>query len=195
MRVRGEVRAVLTELHGHIENSQMISPLRLMDPFALEGGRHQPVPFLLIEDPRLFDQSRKQIWQLDRPVWKHGQSTRNQRSILDGSGADEPLIIYTGEIGLEARDMLPQFCIFDSQDHPERLAYIYWNSLKDLTISKLIRVSSHAFYLRRYAQRIANLWEKNTHAGLPYMPKQRCHSMADRTKPSSISTPTWRACQ
>ena len=69
------------------------------------------------------------------------------------------MIVYTAEIGMEAKDALPQVCIFDSQDRPD-LAYIYWNGLKDLTVSKLMYVSSHAFYLRRYARRVADLWEK-----------------------------------
>ena len=37
---------------------------------------------------------------------------------------------------------------------------VCWNSAKDLSRSKLIHVSNQAFFLRRYARRVAWLWEK-----------------------------------
>lgn len=35
-----------------------------------------------------------------------------------------------------------------------------WTSPKDLTVSKGLHISIQAFYLRRYAQRVVALWEK-----------------------------------
>jgi hypothetical protein len=55
--------------------------------------------------------------------------------------------------------MLPQACVFDSYSQPARPAYIYWNCARDLTVSKLLYISIQPFYLRRYAQRVANIWQ------------------------------------
>ena len=70
-------------------------------------------------------------------------------------------MIYTSNLRADAREMLPQACLFDSQDNPEHPPYIWWNCLKDLTVSKFNHVSNQAFYLRRYARRVAGLWEKD----------------------------------
>ena len=159
-QVLGDVLALLHELQSRDEKGALIPFLRPMDPFALEGERRRPVPFLVIEDAQLIDASRKPLWQIDRRVWKNAQYTRDQRGILDVHVGDEPLVICTGGIGAEAKYTLPQACLFDSQDHPERPPYIWWNSLKDLTSSKFTHISNQAFYLRRYARRVAWLWEK-----------------------------------
>ena len=155
-RTRSDVLSILSRLRSRDESGEMTPLLRLIDPFALEGERSRRVPFLLIEDSQLLNQANK---QLDRNVWKNGLYTRDQRHSLDVYVGGEPLLIYTGNIGAEARDMLPQACIFDIEDHPERPPYIWWNSLKDLTFSKFLHASNQAFYLRRYAQRVASLWE------------------------------------
>src|SRR6185369_15901250 len=141
----------------------MIPFLRTMDPFALEGPRGSPSPFLLIEDSHLFDQSPGQPMKVIRNTWKNGDYTRSQRSRLEVYTGGDPLVIYTGDvgkIGIEAWASLSQACIFDSEQHPEQLPYIYWNILRDLSISKMLHISNQAFYLRKYAQRVADLWEK-----------------------------------
>jgi len=157
-KIRSEVAELLNRLYGRDAKGEMTSFLRAMTPFALEG--EPPRHFLLIDDRQLFDQSRLRANRLDRNVWKNCQYTAQQGGPLKIYAGGEPLVIYKTDLGAEARDMLLQACIFDSQDHPERPPYIWWNSPKDLTASKFIHVSNQAFYLRRYATRVATLWEK-----------------------------------
>ena len=157
-----DVRAALNELHGRDKSGEMNRTLRQMDPFALDRESHHPVPFLLIEDPQLSDdESRKDSGRVDRHTWKAGPHTRERTGPGEVHVGGEPLVIYTSNnLRADAREMLPQACIFDSEDKPEQPAYIYWSCLKDLTVSKFNHISNQAFYLRRYARRVATLWEK-----------------------------------
>jgi hypothetical protein len=56
--------------------------------------------------------------------------------------------------------LLPMAWLSDSQDDPNQPVRIVWNVVNDLSASKLTHISNQAFYLRRYAQRVAALWEK-----------------------------------
>jgi hypothetical protein len=163
MNTRGDVLTALTALQARDQHGEMIPFLRPMDPFALEGER-PAVPFLLIEDPLLFEKPPgQQLLKVARASWKNGDHTRGKRITADVYLGGDPLVIYTGNIGktgIQPWSMLPQACIFDSEEHPEQLPHIYWNSLQDLSISKMVHISNQAFYLRRYARRVAELWEK-----------------------------------
>ena len=156
-----DVRAALNELRDRDKSGEMNRSLRLIAPFALERESHHPVPFLLIEDPQLADdESRKDSGRVDRHAWKAGPHTREGTGPGEVHAGGDPLVIYTSNLRADAREMLPQACIFDSQDKPEQPAYIRWNCLKDLTVSKFNHISNQAFYLRRYARRVASLWEQ-----------------------------------
>jgi hypothetical protein len=159
MPVHGAILALLTQLQRRDLNGAMLPFLAAMDPFALEG-EHAAAPFLCLEEPALLDPASKQRGRLNRAAWRFGPGTRNPRPARDANVGGEPLEIYTGEVGPEARLLLPQVCLFDSVEQPERMPYLYWNSLKDLTFSKALHVSLQAFYLRRYACRVASLWQK-----------------------------------
>jgi hypothetical protein len=159
-RTHHAMRALLNDLRSRDEHGEMMADLQGLDPFALEGEIHRPSPFLLIEDAPLFAGSGASPRQVNRAAWKNGRDT-GQRSPMDVYTGGEPLVVYMGDIGGDARHALPQACILDSQDHPERPPYIWWNSLRDLSPSKFMHISNQAFYLRRYARRIASLWEKD----------------------------------
>ena len=79
---------------------------------------------------------------------------------LEDELGGEPLIVYTGDMGAEAGELLPQAYLMDFLDAPAQPPVIYWNSLRDLSASKSIHISNQAFYLRRYARRVAQLWEQ-----------------------------------
>jgi len=160
MKTRSDIGAMLKELIARKDKETIISFLRAMDPFTLEGEQSLAVPFLLIEDPLLFHPSHEPPARLNPSAWRHSNYTRDQRHAGEVYTEGQPLVIYMGEIGPEARHALPQACIFDSQDSPQEAAYIWWNSLKDLTMSKFLHMSYQAFYLRRYARRVATLWQK-----------------------------------
>jgi hypothetical protein len=73
------------------------------------------------------------------------------------SRPNEPIVLYMGELGSSARELLPQFFLIQGPDHITR---IRWNSARDLSASKMLHTSLQPFYLRRYARRVAELWEK-----------------------------------
>ncbi len=160
MKTFRAVREALNALQSRDENGNMMPYLRALDPFAPEAPTHPPRPFLAVEDPLLFQGSGGQPRRINLAVWKTGGHPGGPRASLDVYVGGEPLVIYMGDIGpTEAKSVLPQVCILDSEDHPERPPYIWWNSLRDLSASKLMHVSNQAFYLRRYARRVAGLWE------------------------------------
>jgi hypothetical protein len=64
-----------------------------------------------------------------------------------------------GAIGANEGELLPLAYITDFHGNRDIPPRIRWNSLKDLTMSKFMHTSGQAFYLRRYARRVAALWE------------------------------------
>ena len=121
---------------------------------AAEGD----APFLIIYDFPVAEEMTKGLPRISREHWKHSQYSRTPNRASRSVGA-EPLVIHLASIGPEFRHLLPRECIFDTQDDPRRASYIWWNSFSDLTVSKLMHISYQAFYLRRYARRVAALWE------------------------------------
>jgi uncharacterized membrane protein YphA (DoxX/SURF4 family) len=152
------VRQVFSDFLRRDERGEMLPYLRTLPPFALEGETSSG-SFLLIEDPALFEDAGERSRRIKPAVWRNGSYSGGPRSPRDGYAGGEPLVIHMSDIGGEARDALPLASILDSQDYPDRPPYILWNSLKDLPSSKLMHISNQAFYLRRYARRIASLWE------------------------------------
>ena len=126
---------LLMDFHHRDKAGEMTAFFRSLAPFALDGEPLKAEPFVVIEDPPV-------LAELHR-------------------AAGQPLIIYTGDLGLEVKELLPQVCIFDSQENRSAPPYIWWNSPKDLTSSKLLHVSTQPFYLRRYARRVAELWQRD----------------------------------
>jgi hypothetical protein len=136
--------------------------LRSLIPFALEGAGMGG--FLWIDDPGLFETSTSTstgaVRRVNRQAWRNGSSTRSSKRPTDAFLSADTLVVHVGDVGIGARELLPQSCIFDSQDFPQQPPYIWWNSPRDLTVSKGMHVSNQAFFLRRYARRVAGLWEK-----------------------------------
>lgn len=170
-----QTRAVLEERLVKLAGArEAIRPiLQKVDPFALYGQQPLPYPFLTIEDPRLFDATETEFQRIDRKAW---HDRRYQ------SGPTDPLILHVGSIDASIWDMLPQAFIRDYLNSPDRAPLIRWNSGRDLTLSKLMHTSLQPFYLRRYARRVAQIWEDEygrrpaihamTQMGLNGRPKQ-----------------------
>jgi hypothetical protein len=166
--VGGEVEA--RERAGRIWNELYArTPRMVRAPAAFSqnlqtiSGVQQPAgignaPFLIIYDPPVIEELTKGLPRISREHWTHGQYTRTPNRANRSIGA-EPLVIHLGSIGPEFRELLPRACIFDSQDQARMAPYIWWNSISDLTVSKVMHISYQAFYLRRYARRMAGLWE------------------------------------
>ena len=154
-----DLHETLNELQRRENNNEVDSLLRLMPPFALGGEGLSAAPFFLIEDPQLMEESRDHSGRIGRRAWKNGPYTRDPRNRSEIHIGAEPLIIRTSNLGTDAKELMPQACIVYSEDNLDLPAYISWNSLKDLTVSKFNHISNQAFFLRRYARRVASLWE------------------------------------
>jgi vitamin K-dependent gamma-carboxylase len=156
-RAQELIEGTLAGIQSRDTNGQLAVFMRRLPPFLLEGEAHSDKPFLIVEDKPLFVEGPG--FRIARNLWKQPELVRPQHSRLQNLGGD-PVIIYTSAPGPEARHMLPQCSVWDHQDHPERAPYIWWNSVRDLSVSKLLHLSNQAFYLRRYARRVAGRWEK-----------------------------------
>ncbi len=140
--VRNRINSTLLRLHTRDAGGAITPLLRALDPFILQGERRQDLPVLIIEDLPLFQSGHPKRYRVDHALWK--------------SPADHTVTCISPP-GPEARDLLPQACIFQPDD--ATAPYIWWNSARDLSWSKYQHSSYQAFYLRRYARRVAGLWE------------------------------------
>jgi hypothetical protein len=141
-------------------NKAMIELLRAMAPFALERAAHDGVPFLIIDDALLIEKTQTGGTRVRREHWKQGAGTRphSVRLYPVTHLGGEPVVVHLSSIGPWFRELLPQACIMDVQG--SGTPFIWWNAVKDLPRSKFIHVSHQAFFLRRYARRVAHLWEE-----------------------------------
>jgi hypothetical protein len=126
---------------------EVATALRALPPFALEGQRHGGEPFLVVDDPDIIQWADKLPFKAKIENWIH-------------ANRDAPAIVLMGDLGRQMRELLPQAYLQGNANYPTRPPAIWWNSAKDLTPSKFNHVSNQAFYLRRYARRVAGLWEK-----------------------------------
>jgi hypothetical protein len=155
------VRELLVDLSRQAQLAHLVRPIvRRIHPFALEGQGRFSVPFLVIEDEALLTRLPGSGGRINRGAWRDSPYTRDAQDSLIAHSGGHPLVVYVGGVGLEAKDLLPLAYIRDIQGHPEHPPLIRWNSLKDLTLSKYMHTSGQAFYLRRYARRVASLWEQ-----------------------------------
>jgi vitamin K-dependent gamma-carboxylase len=154
---RDEALAALLKVHGRGGNGQMIPFLRRMHPFAALHDTPISGPFLVIEDGPLFA-SATGLPHLQTAGWKSSAYTLPSEDRYLYSGG-EPLIIHIAEIGLEQKRALPQMFIFDSLENPDEGPEISWDYLRELSVSQGMHISTQPFLLRRYARRVADLWE------------------------------------
>jgi len=156
---------IWNELYGRtpkMVRAPSLFPQNLQTTSASGGTPQLPAEgdaaFLIIDDLPVTGELAKGPRRISREHWKQGQYTRTPNRASRNIGA-EPLVIHVASIGPESRELLPRECIFDSQDQPRMAPYIWWNSVSDLPVSKVMHISYQAFYLRRYARRVARLWE------------------------------------
>lgn len=160
-RVGIRLRAMLKRAFQNPMARDAIAGLaHLLNPFAIEGEPRPAKPVLIIDDPAVTTAPGVHGSTVIHSAWNGGRGlTRTGPSRYENVGG-RPMIIYTGDMGAEAGDLLPLSYIMDFLDAPGEPPVIYWNSLKDLSPSKSIHISNQAFYLRRYARRVARLWQQ-----------------------------------
>jgi hypothetical protein len=155
-----EAEQLFEKLVAERDERELTSILRQTHPLALNHGGVPATPFLLVEDPALARDPGTARMKVQSNRWARSSYTRCRRDSLDANVGGEPLVIYTVADPFELKDYLPQASIFETQHHPEQLAYICWNYLRELTLGEGMHLSMQPFLLREYARHIADLWEQ-----------------------------------
>jgi vitamin K-dependent gamma-carboxylase len=151
--------SLFLQLYGAQGNGKGLSLLRRTHPFALSKEVPVSAPFLVIDDPPLFQESPSKVPILNRATWKGtGPAFAAATPYLNTGG--EPIILHIVAPTTENRSIFPPVCIMDSAEHPGELPQISWDNLRDLSLSKTMHISTNPFLLRRYAERVANLWQR-----------------------------------
>jgi vitamin K-dependent gamma-carboxylase len=155
---RALLEVMLTKF-GPKGDGQMVPMLRMTFPFELLGRAPQPARFLLIEDPLLLTSRSNGVATITRDAWRTGPATQPPNGERYTHLGGEPLILHTVELNLDTFGIFPAPSIFDSQTEPGEPPFIAWNYMDDVTVSKAVHIGMQPFLLRRYARRVADLWE------------------------------------
>src|SRR5262249_38416641 len=135
-----------------------------LNPFGLAGEpapASDSTPFLLVDDPSLFQGGETERTGIDPGRWAQGTYTRAQRDLASLNLGGQPLVVYLPSgSDFEFRNILAQANVRDSQDQPGQPPYISWNYLKELTVSQSMHISTQPFLLREYARHVAEVWLK-----------------------------------
>ena len=144
--------------YGRQGNGKGLPLLRRTHPFVLTVDQPDvpsAAPFLLIDDPALFEDSPVKVPILKRTSWKSPALSKKYSHL----GA-EPIVLLVIAPTVDTRSIFPPVCIMDSADNPGDSPKISWDILRDLSLSKAMHISTNPFLLRRYAERVAMLWQK-----------------------------------
>ena len=157
---RATVRGLFGTFRNRDQTGALAPYLLAMRPFALEGEPTGIAPFLVIEDPALLQTPTAQPARLLAAAWKNPPGQGSWPNFREEPADGNTPVLHFGNLGPEAKDLLPLRAITDELARPEVPPVILWNCLRDLPQSKFLHVSIQPFYLRRYARRVAELWEK-----------------------------------
>jgi vitamin K-dependent gamma-carboxylase len=152
--------AELFKKHGKQGDRQLLPALRRTAPFGVQAPPGTPLPFLVIDDENLYHPGLTNITLVDRHAWVESQGTLLPGGTDPAQPNQPPMVVYSTDIHVETTDFLPETFLFDALEHPQQPVSIAWNYLKELSVSEAMHVSMQPFFLRRYAQHIANQWEK-----------------------------------
>lgn len=155
-----EQLAYLDAVHGRGGSGQIIPLLRRMDPFATLQQGELVAPFLAIDDPQLFKNTGAKILELDAAQWPNSTYSRQLAPHPVDENSAPALVVYLQKPPMEEHATLPSVYLTDSLDTPDTPPFIYWDYLRDLTISQAMHTSTQPFLLKRYVERIADLWRK-----------------------------------
>ncbi len=124
-------------------------------PFVMESGGRTPSRFLVIQDPAVLrESSSTRETTVIREVWRAAE----QRLHREG---DHPLEVFTAGWEGESIGAIPGLPVRLTAT-PEGFPRVVWNLTADATPSQWLHLSSQPFLLRRYAVRVADLWQART---------------------------------
>ena len=155
------VQTVIRTMLADEESSSVVRPIaRTMYPLVLHGEPRRPEAFFIVEDEEVIVKEADGTTRVNRAKWEHGPGTRQPGIPFDEYVGLKPLIVYKGVLGSDVKQLLPVAYITDTHGNKSRPPIISWNSLRDMPASKFLHASGQAFYLRRYARRVASIWEE-----------------------------------
>jgi vitamin K-dependent gamma-carboxylase len=148
--------ATFLQLYGAQGNGKGLPVLRRVHPFALHKAVPIYAPFLVVDDPPLFQEGPAKVPILKRTAWKSPPPGEPGKQLHVGG---DPIVIHVPVPTVESRSLYPPVCILVSTE-PGQFPRISWDILRDLTLSKAMHISTNPFLLRRYAERVAALWHR-----------------------------------
>ncbi|MEZ6120764.1 MAG: HTTM domain-containing protein [Pirellulaceae bacterium] len=155
------VQLQIRKLMADADLQAIVRPIvRRIYPFALQGEPARPAAFFIVEDRQVLLPQSNSSTRIDPTAFVHGLNTRPPNVADLDSQIPEPIVIHYGPLGADTKDLLPLAYIADSQTDKKQTLRIHWNSLQDMTMSKYMHSSAQPFYLRRYARRVAAIWEE-----------------------------------
>ncbi len=161
MRARGytfrnpqEALDALNNLNGRFGDGKLLPVLRRMDPFAMTLARPPQGVFMIIEDRALMRPGASLPPRVDPAAWRQPGT--------GSPGTVEPLRVFHEPLGMGEGDLLPRWYVVEVPDGTgESSAEFRWNLFRDVGPSKGMHISTQPFLLRRYAQRVAEAWNKD----------------------------------
>lgn len=153
----------LAELRRLDEEGSLTPYLRPLVPFTPQGERGPSLPLLLVQDPAVIQESPGNHWgQVNRASWKAAPATANEGTPARIDDGAEPLVLHLVELDVSLLDRLPEAFLLESPAAAGQAVAIRWNLARDVTPSRLLHISAQPFFLRRYATRVAGIWQAKT---------------------------------
>lgn len=155
-------RQVLTQLertYGRQGSGQLLPMLKRTDPFSNLERPAAAAAFLVVDDAAVLPLLPTKVFAVDRKVWKGSPATRPPMA-AQAHVSEDALLIYLEDVSLADRSLLPAAYVRDDAEHLDRSPYVDWDYMRDMTVSQAMHASTQPFLLRRYARRVARLWEQ-----------------------------------
>jgi hypothetical protein len=145
------------------EEGTLLPYIRPLTPFALQGERAPASPLLLIQDPALIGElPGTHLAQVNRALWKAAPSAANRGQPAHINDGAEPLVVHLAELDPSLLELGPEAFLLESPTAAGQSVSIRWNLARDVNPSRLLHISAQPFFLRRYAVRVAGLWQAKT---------------------------------
>jgi hypothetical protein len=155
-----DVLGLMNRLNGRFGDGRMLPIARRADPFPLSGSTPPGSVFLLIEDRLLLQDPPVPLPRINPTAWHNGP--RGVTAVPAEPSVLTPMLVLCESLGFDSRDLQPPFYVAEPDGSPGGLPEVRWNLLRDVGVSKAMHLSVQPFLMRRYSQRVADAWFKET---------------------------------
>jgi vitamin K-dependent gamma-carboxylase len=160
---RDRAATYLMQQHGPPGDGRMVPFLRRTQAFATSTHDDTPEPFLWLDDPVVLPVTPPNPPVIVRSEWKTGPATRGLMDAAREDSGRSPLTLHIAEAGIDLDGSAPQFELWQAASTPPTAPVIRWNLVRDTGFSKAMHIGVQPFLLRRYAQRVAAIWDREYH--------------------------------